>query len=76
MDAGHCRLTRPGLAEGRRAEGKDVPKTELAVAGGVGVPVGQRLEGVAQPGPRLDEGCERRVDGHGELRESVSRGVG
>lgn len=44
--------------------GEDVPKTELAVSCGIGVPVGNRLEGVAQPWPLHNEGCERRVGGH------------
>lgn len=40
-----------------------VPKSHLAVARGVGVPVGQRLEGTAQPWPLGDKGGQSDV-GH------------
>lgn len=42
----------------------NVPEAELAVAGGVGVPVGDRLEHVAQPGALHDKRRKTRVGGH------------
>lgn len=44
-------------------QAQNVPKTKLAVARGVGVPVGQRLESIAQPGPLGDEGGQSNI-GH------------
>lgn len=41
----------------------DIPETQLAVACGVGVPVGEGLEGAAQPGALGDKGSEGDV-GH------------
>lgn len=41
----------------------NVPETELSVARGIGVPVGQRLEGTVQPGPLDDKGGQSWV-GH------------
>lgn len=40
--------------------GGSVPQTELPVAGGVAVPVGQRLHPLLQPRPLHDVGGERR----------------
>lgn len=43
-----------------------IPESHLAVARGVGVPVGQGPEGVLKPGPLGDEWCQGNV-GHGGL---------
>lgn len=42
---------------------QNVPKTQLAVAGGIGVPIGQRLENLGQPRSLGDEGSESDI-GH------------
>lgn len=45
------------------------PKTELTVAGSVGVPAGERREEVAQPRALQDEGGETRVRHGGDRGE-------
>jgi len=40
-------------------------ETHLAVAGSVGVPAGERLEQLHEPGPRGGGRSEGRCDGHG-----------
>lgn len=50
------------MIQGERARSY-IPKSKLAVAGGVGVPVSQRLEGTAQPWPLGDEGGQSDI-GH------------
>lgn len=38
--------------------GDNIPQTDLTVAGGVGVPVGNGHEGLVQPRPLRDEASE------------------
>lgn len=56
-----CRHGRISIV--RVAGAGNIPETELSVARGIGVPVGERLKGAVQPGPLDDEGSQGWV-GH------------
>lgn len=62
--AGGAKQYRRGrMSIGRMAGAGNIPETELSVARGIGVPVGERLEGTVKPGPLDNEGSQGCV-GH------------
>lgn len=59
-----ARFGRRRISIGRTGGASNIPETELSVARGIGVPVGERLEGAVKPGPLDDKGSQGWV-GHG-----------
>lgn len=62
-----------GVERRRARRQKGVPESQLSVARGVGVPVGDRFEGAGQPRPLCDEGGQSYVGHRGLWLSSTTQ---